>query len=275
MALNKSEFVTRSITGLCIGAVSIGAIVFSVYSYLAWLTIIAGFSAREYLKLERQKLPPVLETMIPILIMGATLLTGISLIRQWPVVFSLAIIPLIISLISGILLFITKEIEALIAQVKSFQGVMAYISLGILSGLVFLFEDYDWKFVLLPVLLIWVNDIMAYIIGSKWGKHKIAPSISPGKSIEGTVGAGIITAITGFAFTMIWTEIPFMYPVILGLFVPFFALAGDLWESALKRHAGVKDSGTILPGHGGFLDRYDSLLFVMPFSALAYFIFVL
>ena len=275
MTLNKSEFVTRSITGLCIGAVSIGAIVFSAYSYLAWLTIIAGFSAREYLKLEKHKFPPLLETIVPLLIMGATLLTGISLIRQWPVVFSLAIVPLIISLISGVLLFITKETEALIAQVKSFQGVMAYISLGIMSGLVFLFEDYDWKFILLPVLLIWVNDIMAYVIGSKWGKHKIAPAISPGKSIEGTVGAGILTAITGFAFTMIWTEIPFMYPVILGLFVPFFALAGDLWESALKRHAGVKDSGTILPGHGGFLDRYDSLLFVMPISALAYFIFVL
>jgi CDP-diglyceride synthetase len=239
------------------------------------LTIIAGFSAKEYFKLEKQKLPNGYETIIPALIMVATMLTGISLIRQWPLVFSIAIIPMIITLITGILLLTTKEIEVLIAQVKSFHGVMAYVALGIMSGMLFLFEDYEWKYVLLPVMLIWVNDIMAYIIGSRWGKHKIAPAISPGKSIEGTAGGGIITAITGFAFTMIWTEIPFLYPVVLGLLIPFFALAGDLWESALKRNAGVKDSGTILPGHGGFLDRYDSLLFVMPFSALAYFIFVL
>lgn len=275
MTLNKSEFVTRSFTGLCIGSISIGAIIFSPYTYLAWLTIIAGLSAREYFKLEKQKLPNGYETIIPVLIMVAVILTGISLIRQWPLVFSIAIIPMIITLITGILLLTTKEIEVLIAQVKSFHGAMAYIALGIMSGMLFLFEDYEWKYVLLPVMLIWVNDIMAYIIGSRWGKHKIAPAISPGKSIEGTVGGGIITAITGFAFTMIWTEIPLMYPVVLGLGIPLFALAGDLWESALKRNAGVKDSGTILPGHGGFLDRYDSLLFVMPFSALAYFIFVL
>ena len=113
------------------------------------------------------------------------------------------------------------------------------------------------------------------MIGSQWGKRKIAPAISPGKSVEGTIGGGVVTLLTGFALTKIWPEVPFQYVLLLSITVPFFALAGDLWESALKRTAGVKDSGNLLPGHGGILDRYDSLLFVMPIAALTYYIFVL
>jgi phosphatidate cytidylyltransferase len=74
---------------------------------------------------------------------------------------------------------------------------------------------------------------------------------------------------------LIWPALPVNYIILLSLTTPFFALAGDLWESLLKRNAGVKDSGKILPGHGGILDRYDSFLFVLPVAALAYFIFAL
>jgi phosphatidate cytidylyltransferase len=113
------------------------------------------------------------------------------------------------------------------------------------------------------------------MIGSQWGKRKIAPLISPGKSFEGSLGGGIATLLVGWIFHVIWPEVPIYFIAFLSFTTPLFALAGDLWESALKRNAGVKDSGRLLPGHGGILDRYDSLLFVMPIAALAYFIFVL
>ena len=113
------------------------------------------------------------------------------------------------------------------------------------------------------------------MIGSQWGKHKIDPAISPGKSIEGTIGGGFSALLTGYVASLVWPDIPIYYVATLSLATPLFALAGDLWESALKRNAGVKDSGHLLPGHGGILDRYDSLLFVLPVAALAYAIFVL
>ena len=78
-----------------------------------------------------------------------------------------------------------------------------------------------------------------------------------------------------FIIWKIWPDLNMTYLIILGLATPCFALTGDLWESALKRKSGIKDSGSILPGHGGILDRYDSFLFVLPVAALAYYIFVL
>ena len=273
--MNKAEFQTRTLTGLGIGAVTLGAVLLSPYSYMAWLGIIAGLGAREYLKLVNAGFSSLYSLVIPAVASIIVWLTGIGLIRQWPLVFAMAIIPMMISVLVGFQLVGAKEVDSVVVKGKVIMGVMAYIVMGCVSGCLFLFEGYDWKYVLLPILLIWLNDIAAYIIGSRYGNRKIAPSISPGKSIEGTAGAAVLTAIIGFGFTMIWPDLPMMYPVVLGIFIPFFALAGDLWESALKRQAGVKDSGNLLPGHGGILDRYDSLLFVMPFSAFVYFIFVL
>ena len=76
---------------------------------------------------------------------------------------------------------------------------------------------------MVPVLLIWANDIGAYMIGSQWGKHKIAPAISPGKSIEGTIGGGLITLVSGFILTMLWPDMPLMYIGVLSFATPFFA----------------------------------------------------
>jgi phosphatidate cytidylyltransferase len=171
-------------------------------------------------------------------------------------------------------LVVIKDPVELVKSNKTVFAAALYIGLPILIGCMFIIFEYSWRLVLVPVILIWLNDIGAYLIGSLWGKHKIAPAISPGKSIEGTIGGGVLTLLTGFILSKLWPEIPSGYIWFLSLTTPFFALAGDLWESAIKRTAGVKDSGHLLPGHGGILDRYDSLLFVLPVAALAYFIFV-
>lgn len=113
-------------------------------------------------------------------------------------------------------------------------------------------------------LLVWVADIGAYIAGKSFGKHKLAPQVSPGKTIEGMMGALILTAIFGYTVAhfldqKIW---PFMvfFPLIAAI-----SVVGDLFASLLKRHASIKDSGFLLPGHGGFLDRFDSLIAAAPF----------
>lgn len=125
-------------------------------------------------------------------------------------------------------------------------------------------------FVLLPLLTTWANDSAAYFVGRAVGRRRLAPDVSPGKSVEGAV-AGLVAAMLMAVGVSWWSlsGLPFLavspiHAVWIGLLLGVAAQVGDLAESVLKREAGVKDSGRALPGHGGFLDRVDALLFAMP-----------
>jgi phosphatidate cytidylyltransferase len=121
------------------------------------------------------------------------------------------------------------------------------------------------SYVFLALFVTWASDSGAYFIGKSMGKRKLWPDISPNKTIEGSVGGivcGVIVALL-FAFLSPLTESP-LHLMVIGLVLSIFGQVGDLVESAFKRHYGVKDSGNILPGHGGVLDRTDSWLFVFP-----------
>jgi len=121
------------------------------------------------------------------------------------------------------------------------------------------------RLVLFLALVTWAADTGAYYAGTLWGKHPLAPSISPKKTIEG-VGGGVGLALLAALVAQIFfvPELSLTDMVILGLLLTAAGLIGDLCESAIKRRSGVKDSGNILPGHGGMLDRLDSLLFTAP-----------
>ncbi len=118
-------------------------------------------------------------------------------------------------------------------------------------------------YVLYTVLVTWANDTFAYFIGVNFGKHKLSPKISPKKSIEGSIGGlggGLLMAVVLGSF---FHKPPFLM-LILGFLVVAAGQLGDLIESVIKRNSGVKDSGSFLPGHGGVLDRFDSLLLSAP-----------
>lgn len=124
-------------------------------------------------------------------------------------------------------------------------------------------DDGDWVFV--AVFATFVADTGAYFVGRTLGSHHFAPAISPGKTVEG----GIAGVVTGFAavFVVVWItglDVDEVELVPLALLLPLVAIAGDLAESLIKRGAGVKDTSELVPGHGGFLDRLDSLLFTVP-----------
>jgi phosphatidate cytidylyltransferase len=122
--------------------------------------------------------------------------------------------------------------------------------------------------VLLVLLLVWIADTAAYFVGRAWGKRKLAPAISPGKSWEGAIG-GVVGAA---AYAIICANFiqGIAWPAFLAaaVLLAMVSIVGDLFESAAKRQAGVKDSGTLLPGHGGILDRIDSATAVLPLAAL-------
>ena len=141
----------------------------------------------------------------------------------------------------------------------------SFVALGWSTG----DHGYQSTLPLSVIALVWVNDTFAYLTGSLIGKHKMTPLLSPGKTWEGFAG--------GMIFTLLATWIIFMITGILGegtwliiaLIVASMGLAGDLFESGLKRSTKVKNAGKLLPGHGGILDRFDSLLFVAPAVAIS------
>lgn len=151
---------------------------------------------------------------------------------------------------------------------------ICYIAAAMVSLIALRQRDEGMMLIYLLFALVWAGDIGGYVVGKLIGKHKIAPSISPGKSWEGLAGSIGFTALVLYAlsntsqFHWPW----WAYAVIAGV-ISILGLAGDLFESSLKRRAGVKDSGTLIPGHGGLFDRVDALMPVaILFATLYYFV---
>ncbi len=273
--MSKRELFIRSGTGVVIVAITLLAIVFSPYSFLVLLGLIGFIGTREYFKLDFVSPGPWLINLVSFIFSLIIMASGYFLIKQQNPVVMIIMLPVIISFIVLLQLMAFNSPEEIVKKGKSIYSAASYIVLPLMCGTIFLMHSYSYRYVLIPVILIWVNDVGAYLFGSRLGTTKIKPSISPGKSLQGTIGGGFVTLLTAFILWRLWPDIQVYYLTTLAVLIPIVSISGDLWESALKRNAGVKDSGNILPGHGGILDRYDSLLFVLPFAALAYYIFVI
>lgn len=123
---------------------------------------------------------------------------------------------------------------------------------------------YGLMWFLCLLCVVFAGDIGAYLFGVTIGKNKIAPTLSPKKSVEGAIGGLLFSVLAGSAFYLLIPEVPLYVFVLCGLFGGFFGQVGDFFESLIKRVSGVKDSGSIMPGHGGVLDRLDGVLFAAP-----------
>ena len=128
-------------------------------------------------------------------------------------------------------------------------------------------EIYNPYSILLIFVLIWISDTMSYVIGVQFGKNKIDAKISPNKTWEGFFGGLLFCLIFSIlSFNYIQEIYPFWKTILLGLLIPIFAIIGDMTQSKLKRKAGVKNSGILIPGHGGVYDRLDSTIGVAPIA---------
>ncbi len=125
--------------------------------------------------------------------------------------------------------------------------------------------QYNGLLLLAIFIFIWVNDTGAYLVGSRWGKRRLAPSISPKKSVEGSIGGLLLVLLSAVVLRLLlFPELSWLRMLLIAAVVAIFGTIGDLFESSLKRQAGVKDSGKLIPGHGGILDRIDSFLLAVP-----------
>lgn len=131
-------------------------------------------------------------------------------------------------------------------------------------------EPNGHRWLLAALAIVWAADTGAYFVGRKFGKRKLSPRISPNKTIEGMLGGVVSGVVVGVVFALLAGATPAQLPIValVALVVVLFSVVGDLFESLLKRHAGVKDSGHLIPGHGGILDRIDGVVAALPVFAL-------
>lgn len=193
---------------------------------------------------------------------------------------------------------IFRGVVGAIATISSTINVIIYVSLGfssliiirnfhlyllhwrnVFSGNSFLYgevfaESFTWALFLFFIFAtIWICDSAAYFVGKAYGKNKLHPEVSPKKSWEGAI-AGFISAVVAFTLLNFFfiPQIPILFSIVGGVLTGVFGQLGDLAESQLKRDSGIKDSSSLLPGHGGILDRFDSALFVFPVMLLYLFV---
>ena len=145
-----------------------------------------------------------------------------------------------------------------------------HIFLPLACSFLYLFT-YDKHYLFFVLLIIWLADTGAYIAGKSFGSIKIAENISPGKTLEGVIGAIVINVIFMLGVGLNFSEFNIIGGIIFGFIVTLLSIYGDLFISWIKRSAGVKDTGNLIPGHGGFLDRVDSFLLALPFAAVIYY----
>ena len=149
---------------------------------------------------------------------------------------------------------------------KIFYGYFLVTPMVIVTAIVF---TQSKALLLIPFVMIWISDIGAYFVGKKFGKNKLAINISPGKTIEGALGGFICNII--FAFILVYLyKLDLLLMLLFTLFITGFSIFGDIYQSFLKRQAKVKDSGSIIPGHGGLFDRLDGFCPTLPLSYLLY-----
>jgi len=158
-------------------------------------------------------------------------------------------------------------LTALIFIFSFLSAFLIYVAVpfAILNFLCVYKGNYTYQLLIPIFILIWANDTFAYLTGITIGRTKFFESISPKKTWEGTIGGIIFTMVFGYFLNHYFTILTGKQWMLIAMVVSFFGIIGDLVESMLKRNLGIKDSGFFLPGHGGFLDRFDSFIFAVPF----------
>jgi len=258
-----NNFVKRTLSGTFFIALIISSILLSRYSFAAVFFVICGWTVYEFHKLTNQH--SHLDVKLWIAMLAGVILFSSSFL------YTSGVVRFPIFLIYGLYVIAFLISELFRSQTNSLNN-WAYFFLGqIFIALPFsllnfiLFIDGWQPLILLSVFVtIWVNDTGAYLIGVNFGKHRLFERISPKKSWEGFIGGAAAALLSGYVFSLIIPQICLLNWLVLSEIIVICSTFGDLIESLIKRTIHVKDSGNIIPGHGGLLDRFDSMLLAAP-----------
>ncbi len=251
----------RILTAVLAAAVFLPFVIYGKLPFTIFVYLLGSIGLYELLKMKKIALVSI-PGLLSLLILWVLLIPNSYITVLDDVNFSKAEFALL-----GLLLLLTYTVVTKNKFTFDDVGfvVISVFYLGI--GFYFFIEtrNLDLEHVFYALFLIWVTDSGAYFVGRAMGKNKLWPEISPNKTVEGALGGVVFAVIFGWVyqyFTNVFDN--YLIVTIMSILLSIFGQIGDLVESAFKRHYQVKDSGTILPGHGGILDRFDSLLFVLP-----------
>ncbi|MGJ8759886.1 MULTISPECIES: phosphatidate cytidylyltransferase [unclassified Polaribacter] len=257
-----SNLLKRSLSGIIYVLIFISAILFSKESYVVLTTIFGLLCVWEFSKLINFK------GMIGYIFFCLTLFLMLKRPESYAVIIILGIT--IISSLSLIYYLFTKK-EISFSNDRSKSGLLIRYPIFSMIFLILLpiYKDgYNPHLIISILIMIWVNDSFAFLVGKNFGKRKLFISVSPKKTQEGFLGGLAFALIAAFIISKFNTDFTVVNWLVIAVIVSVIGTIGDLVESKFKRQANIKDSGTIMPGHGGILDRLDSLLFAAPFVYL-------
>jgi phosphatidate cytidylyltransferase len=260
------ESVTRTLSGLIYILLLVSATLYSQYSFSLLFGMFMLVTVSEFCKLTH------LKQNLPIFLALLSYIIFIFFQRNnFTTDLLLTLAALFVSANLIVDLF-SEKVKFTSDKQSKYVNLFGYIILPfvLLMKVPFIDGSFNPKIIIGIFILIWTNDTFAYIVGKSLGKHKLFERISPKKTVEGFIGGLVFTMIGSYVLSMYFTFFTPTVWVSTGLIVGFFGTIGDLIESKFKRSAGVKDSGKIMPGHGGILDRLDSVIFAIPFLYLFY-----
>lgn len=283
-----TNFQRRALTATIFAAVMLVGLFLNIWSFYVLFFVISMGCLWEFLKLtsDGNKLRKILVFAVAVTLWFtvAYSLLGFKGLGSWDLNRSIGNTYMFLAYSLPIILFIFPFLLLIIELFQKSEKPFDNIGLSLLSifytvlpfviGLPFLIFTREYPSSFTPnivaglLFLTWANDTFAYIVGSKIGKMPLFPRISPKKTWEGTIGGGIMCILTGFGIHHFLGILSLTDWLVIGGIVAIFGTLGDLIESMLKRSVGVKDSGSFMPGHGGFLDRFDAFIFVIPFVFL-------
>ncbi|MBU9720353.1 MULTISPECIES: phosphatidate cytidylyltransferase [Bacillaceae] len=252
----------RLITAVIAGAAFVTLVIIGEWPFTLLMIALASVAMGELIRMKQMKLLSPM-SFLSFILMWLLLIPEKMTSLEWLHVHKLELFLLLIVVLLA-LTVVTKNSF-------TFDDVGFIVLASVYTGLGFHYFIYtrfldDGLFLLFFILiLVWSTDSGAYFAGRSFGKHKLWPEISPKKTIEGAIGGILVAFLIGITYVLFVPIFDSWFITVLFIFVvSVTGQLGDLVESALKRHYSVKDSGQVLPGHGGILDRFDSLIFVMP-----------
>lgn len=271
------SFIQRAITGILFVLVLGAAFMIGPLTYAVFMTSVITLATFEYCRLLKAGgMSPhffmALATNIAAFTLGFLVnQTGFD-IRLMLVIVGLVWIMFLVELFSANANPMTNIALTILGCV--YVGV----PFALFNLLVFKTGVYDYRPLIGLFILVWINDTGAYLCGVAFGKHKLYERISPKKTIEGFVGGVILTMVAGWIICAFCGDFFFhagmIFSIVAAAIVATIGTCGDLVESMFKRSVQVKDSGNILPGHGGILDRFDAIMFTAPIISLLYYFFI-
>jgi len=263
--LNKfSNLQQRLITGLSGAALLLGGIWYSHWSYLFFFGLIVLLTLTEFYKL--LQLAGIGSNKILGITLGLLLFLVVFMTESayWPGKVLWAFLP-VLFLIFIVELYCNKDNPFTRIAFTILGLVYVAVPICLLTVIAFVNGLYEPSIVFGILILIWGNDIGGYFAGRFLGKHKLFERISPKKTWEGSFGGALLSLSAAVGLAMLFPVLTLIQWLVLSSIIIVFGSIGDLVESMLKRSLDIKDSGSMIPGHGGFLDRFDALIFALPF----------